>query len=109
MSKRKIFISILFFGFPILLFIASYYYEFSNHGSIIYKKTNIHDSGAISSLLHSVSKTISFSISGDVKSRLSSNRFIIKNLKIKNNKTGNILIESYPFIKSEVFLYMMLP
>ncbi len=103
MSRKKIYLTIFIFGIPAFLFSIIYYYDIINCNAKIIKNTFLNID--YTSLRHTVFNKYYFSVTGNIKSRLSSNKFIIKNLKVRYSKGGNNIIESYPFVKSEVIFY----
>lgn len=117
MSRKTILISILFFGFPVFLFIGSYFYEFSNKNENFFKETS-YSNIKRTALFHTIAKNASFSISGNITNRLSSNKIEIMDLEICDNITGHLITSSSRFIKCLVYLgkesiriieYMRLP
>ncbi len=118
MSRNTILIAILFFGFPVFLFIGSYYYEFSNKKENLSQEQENYSNLKRTSLFHTLSESASFSISGNITKRLDSNRIEIRDLEICNSGTGELITSSRKFIKCLVNLgkksikiieYMKLP
>ncbi|MCP3659548.1 MAG: hypothetical protein GY830_04185 [Bacteroidetes bacterium] len=104
MSRKTILISILFFGFPVFIFIGSYYYEFSIKKQNLLYDEDSYSNAKKTSLFHAISKNTSFSIQGNIINRFGSNKIEIRNLKISNTKTGELITRSKRFIKCLVHL-----
>ncbi len=104
MSRNTILISILFFGFPVFLFIGSYYYEFNNKKENLSQEQENYSNLKRTSLFHTLSRNASFSISGNITKRLDSNKIEIRDLEICNNNTGELITSSRKFIKCLVHL-----
>ncbi len=103
MSRKKIYLTIFLFGIPGFLFSIIYYYDIINCNAKIIKNAFLNTN--YTSLRHTVFNKYYFSVTGNIKSRLSSNKFIIKNLRVSDSRAGKNIIKSYPFVKSEVIFY----
>ena len=94
MTKNTLIIGILFFGFPVFLFIGSYYYEFQKQAN---QSNNLSlDENRHSIILHRISGNQPISISGKIQNRIGHSSLEISDLEISNKLDNKTLLRFGP-------------
>ncbi len=95
MTRNSIIIALLFFGFPIFLFLGSYYYEFKTQISNLSEELD----QAIktkSVIYHTLSNNKSLSIAGCIENRLGNSSFEMSDLEISEQNSDNVIARYSP-------------
>lgn len=103
MRNKAFGIGAVFFGLPVLLFVASYIYDIQTNKS---NDLLIPDTGSKIVVSHTIAGSKKLAISGFIKNRVDENRIEIANLQITDQFTGEKLCSfNYaPFYKQVVTL-----